>query len=243
MTFVCEYCGKTYENKKFYNKHYLKCRSLNNYEEDEFEILPSISSLYKLVKHLVKENNQLKKRVNRLENNARNKNNHKVNIIDWLNKSGNTILEIKYVGFDEFLKKFNNNISNFWNSVDYFIEKLENLDMLEMYLSIINDILYNNDIFISFKNTKKIYYLKENKWEYLELKNLYKLIQKIQKNMICDFMNYQMNHKIDLDRFNNLSSKIYGNFNSDKNLDILYGKISNSINKEISRETNIKIIY
>ena len=45
MTFVCEYCGKTYENKKFYNKHYLKCRSLNNYEEDEFEILPSISSL------------------------------------------------------------------------------------------------------------------------------------------------------------------------------------------------------
>ena len=50
-----------------------------------------------------------------------------------------------------------------------------------MYLSIINDILYNNDIFISFKNTKKIYYLKENKWEYLELKNLYKLIQKIQK--------------------------------------------------------------
>ena len=56
-------------------------------------------------------------------------------------------------------------------------------------------------------------------------------------------MNYQMNHKIDLDRFNNLSSKIYGNFNSDKNLDILYGKISNSINKEISRETNIKIIY
>ena len=59
--------------------------------------------------------------------------------------------------------------------------------------------------------------------------------------MICDFMDFQTRNQINMDRFNNLSNKIYGNFNSNKNLDILYGKISNVINKEISKEVNIKI--
>ena len=61
--------------------------------------------------------------------------------------------------------------------------------------------------------------------------------------MICDFIDFQTTNQINMDRFNNLSNKIYGNFNSTKNLDILYNKISNVINKEISKQINIKIIY
>ena len=123
MAYQCDYCNKIYKNKKFFDKHYLKCQSLNNCEENEFEVLPSLSSIYKLVKHLVKENNQLKIRVNKLENKLRNKNNNKVNIIDWLNKHGTTILDIRYNDFDIFMKKFNENVLIFW---DNFIIQLKN---------------------------------------------------------------------------------------------------------------------
>lgn len=243
MAYQCDYCNKTYKNKKFFDKHYLKCQSLNNYEENEFEVLPSVSSIYKLVKHLVKENNQLKIRVNKLENKLRNKNSNKVNIIDWLNEQGTTILETRYNDLDIFMKKFNENVLIFWDNFNYTIDKLAYLSILDINLRIIKDILYHNEIFISFKDTKKIFYLKENKWVCLDREILYTLIQKIQKKMICDFMDFQTTNQINMDRFNNLSNKIYGNFNSTKNLDILYNKISNVINKEISKQINIKIIY
>lgn len=241
--FECPYCKKSYTNKKAYDKHYLKCHSLNNIDND-FEVIPSINNIYKLVKCLIKENNSLKVRVNKLENKLRNKTNNKVNIVDWLNKKGCFIFDSEYEDYLSYLKSFKQKIKCFWKDTNYTINKLLSYNMVKLLFLIIKDIVSHHNILISFEKSKKIYYYNEEKgWEHLDVDLFCKLFQQIQKQMICDFMNYQKDNKISMEKFNDMSNKIYGGTNKEKTIDILYNKTCKYIQKNIDSELNIKVIY
>lgn len=242
MSYECVYCKKNYINKKAYEKHYLKCQSLNSFD-NEFEVVPSINNIYKLVKHLVKENNSLKKRVNVLEQTIRKTKKNKMNILDWLDSKKTYVFGEEYVDYCVFLKSFNENISKFWTNNNYTIRKLNEYTSQDIINMVINDLVSNYNFIISFKNINKIYCFKNKSWSLLDLEDFYKLFQKIQKKMICDFFDYQNTAKLDNVKFNYLSSKIYGNFDKDKNLREIYNKVAKNISKEIEKEINVKIIY
>ena len=103
MAYECKYCKKNYINKKAYDKHYLKCEALNSL--DGIEVIPSLKNIYKIVKTLVKENNNLKKRVNKLEDKLRKNNKQKVNILDWLNDRNETVLSFLATSCTKFRTK------------------------------------------------------------------------------------------------------------------------------------------
>jgi len=242
MAYECKFCKKNYINKKAYDNHYLKCEAINSL--DCIEVIPSLKNIYKIVKTLVKENNNLKKRVNKLEDKLRKNDKQKVNIIDWLNDRNNNILGNEYIDYKNFINNFNKEITLFWKSKEYTINKLLNYGTVDILKIIINDIIYQHNILISFKNTNNIYYYSSNGWNLLSLSDFYALFQKIQKKMICDFFDYQRTTTIDTDKFNIMSNKIYANELSDeKKQKEVYNKISNLICKEIEKEINIKIIY
>ena len=242
MSYECVYCKKNYINKKAYEKHYLKCQSLNSLEND-FEVVPSISNIYKLVKHLIKENNSLKKRVNNLEQTIRKNKRNKINILDWLDSKKNIIFDKKYLDYCVFLKSFNENILKFWKNNNYTIGKLNEYSSKDIINIVISDLVFNYNFMISFKSSNKIYCFKNKKWCLLDLDDFYKLYQKIQKKMICDFFDYQKTAELDSIKFNYLSSKIYGDVSKDKNLQEIYNKISKNMSIEIEKEINVKIIY
>lgn len=242
MSYECAYCKKNYISKKAYEKHTLKCQSLNSLDDD-FEVIPSLNNIYKLVKCLVKENNSLKKRVNNLENILRKNKKNKVHILDWLNSKGNCIFGEEYIDYLNLFENFSELSKKFWTNNDYTISKLNNYNTNDIIKLIIEDLVNHYNFIISFKNINKIYCFQNNKWTLLDIDNFYKLFQKIQKKLICDFFDYQKTNTLDSIKFNYLSSKIYGNFDKEKNLREVYNKISNNISKELEKEINVKIIY
>jgi len=46
-----------------------------------------------------------------------------------------------------------------------------------------------------------------------------------------------------MEKFNDMSNKIYGGTNKEKTIDILYNKTCKYIQKNIDSELNIKVIY
>lgn len=180
MAYECTYCKKNYINKKAYEKHYLKCQSLNSLDNN-FEVIPSLNNIYKLVKQLVKENNSLKKRVNNLEQTLRKNNKNKMSITEWLNSKKKYVLNKEYMNFNIFLKNFNENILTFWKDNSYTIRKLNEYTTNDIINIIINDLTNNYNFIISFKNVNKIYCLNNDKWQLLDMQDFYKLFQKIQK--------------------------------------------------------------
>ena len=89
----------------------------------------------------------MKKRVNKLEDKLRKNNKQKVNILDWLNDRNETVLGNEYVDYNNFITHFNDRIKLFWENEEYTINKLLNYKTVDILKIIINDIIYNNNIF------------------------------------------------------------------------------------------------
>lgn len=88
--YKCLYCPKIYKQKYNYNRHISVCRFLKSSEKEqqnEIELqgehVPNLFELFQLVKEISLENEELKKRVQKLENRG-NKEVKRVHIIEWL---------------------------------------------------------------------------------------------------------------------------------------------------------------
>lgn len=88
--YKCLYCPKTYKQKHNYNRHVSICKFLKSSEKEqqnsielESENIPNLFELFQLVKEINLENEELKKRVQKLENKGT-KEIKKVHIIEWL---------------------------------------------------------------------------------------------------------------------------------------------------------------
>ena len=226
---ICKYCKKSYINQKSYNKHMLLCMEVDNAKNNEFDIVPSQNKIYKMVKQLIYENEELKKKVKRLENKMFQKK-KKINIIEWLNKQGNEVDHNVYKNYELFFKNIKLN-----DSLQHIIHN----SYIDGYFIIIKYLLKEN-ILIAWKQKKDIYYYNDS-WYVFKISDLSNLTNKIQRNLISEL--FEKKDNISNDSFIDINSNILGGEKRDlKNMKI-YKKIWEYLYEDIEKQLEYKIVF
>ena len=84
--FQCKYCFRKWHKKEHMEKHNVMCgfwHRSSQIQEDDYDVTPTVTELFKLVKEFAYKCDKLQKRVDQLEN--RNNNQQKRNILHYLN--------------------------------------------------------------------------------------------------------------------------------------------------------------
>jgi len=226
---ICKYCKKSYINQKSYNKHMLLCMEVDNAKNNEFDIVPSQNKIYKMVKQLIYENEELKKKVKRLENKMFQKK-KKINIIEWLNKQGNEVDHNVYKNYDLFFKNIKLN-----DSLQHIIHN----SYIDGYFIIIKYLLKEN-ILIAWKQKKDIYYYNDS-WYVFKISDLSNLTNKIQRNLISEL--FEKKDNISNDSFIDINSNILGGEKRDLKNMKLYKKIWEYLYEDIEKQLEYKIVF
>lgn len=243
--YKCAYCDKKYKRKKPYDKHLELCQSLNTVTSDEFLVVPNAKVMYKLIKHIIKENNQLKIRVNKLEQKL-NRKKKPIQVLEWLNNNDDTVLYKQYKPYESFIennKNIKNIIDEFLATIckhDYYFKECHD----DLYVLIIKHIIEISNIMISFKGKNKIFIYKNkvDKWEQLDLDTFKILLCKIQRYIIIDFSDYCNIRKISEEQYAEISDKILSGTVQKNTLQTIYNKTSKILEIDIKKELDIKII-
>jgi hypothetical protein len=232
MDMQCKYCKKSYINQKSYNKHVLMCMEVDNAKNDEFDIVPSQNKIYKMVKQLLYENEELKKKVKRLENKVYQKK-KKINIIEWLNKQGNDIGHNVYKNYALFFKniKLNDSLQHMFHN-----------SYINGYFIIIKHLLQEN-ILIAWKQKREIYYYKDDSWYLFKVSELTNLTSKIQRNLICEL--FEKKEQMSNEKFVDINSNILGGGGQERDLKNmkLYKKIWEYLYEDIETQLEYKIVF
>jgi len=228
---ICKYCKKSYINKKCYNKHVLMCMEVDNAKNDDFDIVPSQNKMYKMLKLLISENENLKKKVKRLEIKVYQKKN-KINIIDWLNKQGNNINDTIYKNYDTFLKNI-----KLYDSLQHMFHN----SYINGYFIIIKYLLQEK-ILVGWKQKKQLYYYNE-KWCHFKLNDLIILTSKIQRNIICEL--FEKKEEISNEKFIDVNNNILGGDCEERNQKNikLYKKIWEFISEDVEKQLEYNITF
>lgn len=207
----------------------LLCMEVDNAKNNEFDIVPSQNKIYKMVKQLIYENEELKKKVKRLENKMFQKK-KKINIIEWLNKQGNEVDHNVYKNYELFFKNIKLN-----DSLQHIIHN----SYIDGYFIIIKYLLKEN-ILIAWKQKKKIYYYNDS-WYVFKISDLSNLTNKIQRNLISEL--FEKKDNISNDSFIDINSNILGGEKRDlKNMKI-YKKIWEYLYEDIEKQLEYKIVF
>jgi len=202
---------------------------VDNAKNNEFDIVPSQNKIYKMVKQLIYENEELKKKVKRLENKMFQKK-KKINIIEWLNKQGNEVDHNVYKNYELFFKNIKLN-----DSLQHIIHN----SYIDGYFIIIKYLLKEN-ILIAWKQKKKIYYYNDS-WYVFKISDLSNLTNKIQRNLISEL--FEKKDNISNDSFIDINSNILGGEKRDlKNMKI-YKKIWEYLYEDIEKQLEYKIVF
>ena len=139
--FQCLYCCKTYKQKYNFNRHVSICKFLKSSEKEqqnnielESEPIPNAFEMFQLIKELSMENENLKKRVSKME--TKDTTTKKVNFMEWLQTQKPCItfekwfIEELYPNIPEFLEVV------FQKNLYDGIEK-----MLKQYFSTCKDVI------------------------------------------------------------------------------------------------------
>jgi|TARA_B110000971_G_scaffold221281_1_gene267752 hypothetical protein len=146
---------------------------LNNKDKNELTVIPTQKELWTIIQNIYKDNEQLKKKVEILENIV-NKDIKKMNMIDWLNQNDKGI-----------------NITG-WLKTNITVT-LEDLNMIFMsdYTRGISNILENNindtenNPFRAFSHkTKELFIYEKNKWKKCKKKDLLNIFDRISLNIL-----------------------------------------------------------
>jgi hypothetical protein len=229
--YICKYCKKSYVNQKSYNKHVLMCIEVDNAKNNEFDIVPSQNKIYKMVKFLMHENKQLKKKIKRLENKVFKKK-KKINIIVWLNKQGNTINNNVYENYELFFKNI---------KLNDILQYMFHNSYINGYFSIIKNLLKKN-ILVCWKQKRQIYYYNES-WYVFKVSDLANLMSKIQRNLICEL--FEKKEEISNDLFIDVTSNILGGGGEERDFKNvkLYKKIWEYISEDVEKQLEYKIVF
>jgi len=202
---------------------------VDNAKNNEFDIVPSQNKIYKMVKQLIYENEELKKKVKRLENKMFQKK-KKINIIEWLNKQGNEVDHNVYKNYELFFKNIKLN-----DSLQHIIHN----SYIDGYFIIIKYLLKEN-ILIAWKQKKEIYYYNDS-WYVFKISDLSNLTNKIQRNLISEL--FEKKDNISNDSFIDINSNILGGEKRDlKNMKI-YKKIWEYLYEDIEKQLEYKIVF
>lgn len=207
----------------------LLCMEVDNAKNNEFDIVPSQNKIYKMVKQLIYENEELKKKVKRLENKMFQKK-KKINIIEWLNKQGNEVDHNVYKNYELFFKNIKLN-----DSLQHIIHN----SYIDGYFIIIKYLLKEN-ILIAWKQKKDIYYYNDS-WYVFKISDLSNLTNKIQRNLISEL--FEKKDNISNDSFIDINSNILGGEKRDLKNMKLYKKIWEYLYEDIEKQLEYKIVF
>jgi hypothetical protein len=90
--FECDYCGRAYKVKSYYDRHVLMCNILSktsaqkNAEEEQHCDTPSMNDMYMILQTLAQKYNTMEKKLEKISAWA-NKNKKTLNVIEWLNSN------------------------------------------------------------------------------------------------------------------------------------------------------------
>ena len=173
----CPHCGKTFKVDKSLCRHIMICQLHN--KDNEITVLPSQNEMWLIVQQLHKDNQILKKKVEKLEE-VMNRDVKKMNMLDWLNQND------KGIDIETWLK----------TSV------LVTLDDLKMIFSTdytrgLSNILENNinekenNPFRAFSHkTKQLYIYEKNKWKKCKKMDIMKIFDRISLNILKKSKDY-----------------------------------------------------
>lgn len=170
----CQYCLKPFKRKGCYEKHIFKCERENEGNIKE----PTNKELLSMINILTIRYNELEKKYDRL-NNISNRQNYKLNILDWLNNN----------------LKLESNFHEDIKSIEYTFEDLKYI-FEHGFISGNANILFSKFKTINtikcFNEKKEIIYLhNNNNWREMEYKEWENIISDLNKRILSIFINYQ----------------------------------------------------
>ena len=161
----CYFCDKVFQREKNFKKHLVKCSILNN-----VNLLNTDEELFNLLKNVLKTNESLKTRIEKLEKQVEKETRkQKIDILEWLNDNKHTRITIK-----EFIEniEIDNNILEYVYS-NGLIDGVKRAIKNEILISEKKDEV---EPIVSFEKKCNIIYVKdETGWKCLsdtELKNI-----------------------------------------------------------------------
>ena len=173
----CYFCNKVFQREKNFKKHLVKCSILNN-----VNLLNTDEDLFNLLKNLLKTNESLKSRIEKLEKQVEKETRkQKIDILEWLNVNKHT-----RITFKEFIE--NIEIDN------DILEYIYSNGLLNgVKRAIKNEILRSEkkdemEPIASFEKKRNVIYVKDEKgWKSLSDVELKKILCKMQRKMMIKF--------------------------------------------------------
>jgi len=241
-TIACNLCGKTYKRPGSLKRHLNICEIICNSkkttllnQEEKFNA-PSISEIYMIVQKLVVDNETLKKEVKLLKNRT-SRRRKKINILDWLNENQQ---------IDQDFNTWKNEMKI--DKKD--LELLFNTDFqtcIEMCL--LNNIQHNDNTIKSFSQNKNTIYVKNAKWDVMNIYEFQKLINFIQRKLMVLFSDWTKSlTENQIYGSNNMKylrnqQKIFGGYNLEKTIKKIYNNIYKEINTDVKNLIEFQISF
>ena len=186
----CHFCDKVFQREKSFKKHLVKCSVINN-----VNLLNTDELMFDLLRNLLKTNENLKTRIEKLEKQVIKENKkEKIDIIEWLDNNKHV-----RITFEDFIE-------------DIEIEKetlkyVYNNGILDGIKKVIKDEIikykdkYETEPIISFEKKKNTVYVKSEKgWKCLSIVELKNILCKMQRKMMIKFKKENNVEKIKTER-------------------------------------------
>lgn len=181
--YTCKNCGKKYKSFSNLIKHEEKatCFKFTDREDKlkdnsrDLEFLTDSSKLYQIINGLIESNNKLKKELTNLKQ-LQSRKNKKIKIEELLDLN--------------FKSNHNLILQNFYDiTIDLFA--LENKSIHDYLIEIILELNENNVVLRSVNIKKNKIFRFENNWKEITDDDWNKILSKIQKNIMSQFINWQ----------------------------------------------------
>jgi len=229
---ICPYCNIKLGKKS--DEHIIQCQNIHNSKKDTFEVTPSMHAMYKMILKLQKENETLKKKINRLEQKTFKKKEKKT-IIEWLMLHGNNIYNETISDFGDIY----NNINIAENDLVYLL----NAGYTEGYGKIIDNICKKKFYIIAWEQKKQIFCW-GNKWKILSVDEISVLISKIQKEIMKLYSSWSQKQILNVNFNLNMNNILGGEIKErQKKNKAIYLHIWKNIKKDFHRETEYQILF
>ena len=191
-----------------------------------------------LIKKLLDKINNLEQRIEYLESNkSLQKKTNPTNVFKWLNSNGAEIKNKTY-------KDYNLVFENLEWIKSIYLKFICRKGSVIGYSHIILNKLKEN-IFVAFKNRKKIFYFNGKKWKIFTLDKLIHLIRKINRYVLGLFLDWTSREQISQDKYNEYSKNILGGCTQQrkKNAVQIYGILWNKLKKDPQKSYNVRLSF
>ena len=178
----CYFCDKHFQREKSFKKHLVKCSILGN-----INLLNTDEILFDLLRNLLKSNETLKSRVEKLEKKVEKEDKKmKIDIFKWLDDNNHTRITFK---------EFISNIEVSTKTLTYIyenglvggIKKIIKMEIIKMEITKMTEDEQMVPLISFTKKPNEIYVKGEDGWKLIKIQEFTDMVCKIQKKVLKQF--------------------------------------------------------